>query len=190
MNREERRRARAALFAGLTGRAVPGGAQDTRSQLLAAYGTDNRGRPNTRAAAAALGVSQRTVQRWITTTGRQRNRPRPDHAKALATRARQAASTKLGRTNALKTLAGDRASRHGASLTTRGIQGVRSAGRDYTRPRTVTLDLNPDQVQALRMAYIDSGDTGALRWLEAHFDREYAAGWGFDSLDSMNLGPR
>ncbi len=51
MNRDEQRRARAALFAGLTGRPVPGGAMDTRGQLLAAYGTDVRGRPNIRAAA-------------------------------------------------------------------------------------------------------------------------------------------
>jgi len=90
----------------------------------------------------------------------------------------------------LKPLADDRAARRGASLTTRGTQGVRSAGRAYTRPRTVTLDLDPTQVQALRQAYVDAGHTGALRWLENHFDNDYAAGWGFDSLDDLNLGPR
>jgi hypothetical protein len=45
-------------------------------------------------------------------------------------------------------------------------------------------------VQALRAAYVDAGDAGALRWLEGHFDREDAAGWGFDSLDGLELGPR
>src|SRR5664279_1619399 len=87
---------RSLLFASLTGREGDVSGQptgDVPAMLTAAYGPGPRGGVHTRAAAADLGVSQRTVQRWVAGEGHQRNRPAPEHLRTLARKARQAATT-------------------------------------------------------------------------------------------------
>ena len=91
------------LFAVLTGRQgdVSGKAGgDVRGMLMAVGGSSTRTKSGIDLTAAAnkLGVSRRTVERWVKTaqtgTGQ---RPSAPHAKALAAKARQAATTKAGR---------------------------------------------------------------------------------------------
>ena len=98
---------RGKLFAALTGRQVDvsgtAGA-DLRGQLMAVGGPSGRTKSgiDLTKAAKGLGVSRRTVERWVKTeqTG-DGQRPSPGHAKKLATKARQAATTKAGRKAAL-----------------------------------------------------------------------------------------
>ena len=131
---------RGKLFAALTGRQVDvsgtAGA-DLRGQLMAVGGPSGRTKSgiDLTKAAKGLGVSRRTVERWVKTeqTG-DGQRPSPGHAKKLATKARQAATTKAGRKAALagSTVRQAVASR-GARLSITGLQGPRAAGRDYMR---------------------------------------------------------
>lgn len=90
----------------------------------------------------------------------------------------------------MKALAEDRAARRGRVPDhPRNPRGPLRRPRLYPPPNR-HLDLDPAQVLALRAAYVNAGDTGALRWLEHHFDTEYAAGWGLDTLDDITLGTR
>src|SRR3546814_10083193 len=112
------------LFESMTGRTgdVSGAAGGSLTEKLqAAFGPGKRGAPvNVKAAADALGVTPRTVQRWI--SGQIRT-PKADHSKALTRMARQAATTKAGRKAAMASRRGDRASRFGATVRIQGTQG-------------------------------------------------------------------
>jgi hypothetical protein len=176
------------VFSAVTGR--PGdvsGTGDVRDMLLAAFGVGPRGGVNTRAAAAGLGVSQRTVQRWLAPEGRQRNQPRADHLKDLGKRARQAATTKKGRRTALTPARKDAMSRYGAKVLVRGEQGPRRAGRDYSRDRWTDLVLDPADVAAMRAAYEAGGDKGFVAWMENHYDAEYVGGWTFSTIRELHI---
>jgi hypothetical protein len=182
---------RQTLFGALTGRAGevtgrPDG--DLRGMLQAAFGEGRRpGGVNTRAAAESLGVTQRTVQRWLAGAGRQRHRANPEHLRAIAARARQAATTQRGRRAALGAVRQGPLPRHGARLTIRGEQGPSRAGRDYRRFRKVDLMLSPEDVDAALSAYERGGDRGFVTWLEGHADQEYVNDWGFDRIENLEM---
>lgn len=177
---------RNSIFNALTGRGgdiTTGGT--LTDKLVAAFGPGRRGATvNTQAAAKALGVTPRTIQRWV--KGEIRN-PKPSHAQALAKAARQAATTKAGRKAALAAARGDRASKRGATMRIRGQQGP----LDYERyGRTVTLDLNPEQVEAMRDAYEAGGDKGMLGWTTTELDQNYVADWNIVTIDDIRFDPR
>lgn len=183
---------RSTLFAALSGRTGADASGrttgDVRGMLLAAYGEGRRGGVNTRAAAQDLGVSQRTVQRWLAAPGRQRSRPSAGHLRSLATRARQAATTRRGRQAAIAQARKSSMSRYGAKLVVRGDQGPTAQGRQYRRHRKIDLVLDPDAVEAMWSAYEQSGDRGVVSWLESYADQQYVANWGFDSITGLELG--
>lgn len=174
---------RNSLFRAMTGRGgdVTAGASLT-DKLRAAFGPGPRGAVvNAKAAAEALGVSTRTVQRWV--KGEIRN-PKADHVQAITKAARQAASTKAGRKAALAVARDDRASKRGATLTIKGRQGP----LDYERHgRSVTLDLDPSQVRAMRDAWEAGGDNGVLRWTSSTLDQDYVADWNIVSIDDIRF---
>lgn len=181
---------RSALFAALTGREGDVSGQptgDVRSMLAAAYGPGPRGGINTRAAGHDLGVSQRTVQRWVAGEGHQRNRPSSTHLQTLAGKARQAATTRRGRRAALTGARSSPATRYGAKLSIRGVQGPTAAGREYRRPRQIMLQLDPDAVNDMLDAYEARGDKGLVGWLETYSSDTYVDGWGFDSIEHLDL---
>lgn len=185
-------RLRQSLFGGLTGRrdtdvsGRPDG--DLRRLLQTAFGEGRRpGGVDTRAAAEGLGVTQRTVQRWLAGQDRQSHGASPVHMKAIAAKARQAASTQAGRRAATAPVRQGRLSRNGARLTVRGKQGPMRAGNDYRRVRAVDFDLQPRDVDGLLSAYEQEGDKGAVRWLEKHADETYVADWSFESIQDLNL---
>ncbi len=173
------------LFGALTGRAgdVTGAAGGSiTDKLAAAFGPGKRGAAvNVQAAAKALGVTPRTVQRWI--SGQIRN-PKPGHSRDLTRMARQAATTKAGRRAALAATRGDRASRYGATLRIQGTQGP----MDYERPkRWANLDLTGDDIDAMRAAYEDGGDKGLMSWTQGWLDQNYVEDWNIQTLDDWDI---
>ncbi len=185
---------RQTLFGALTGRAGdvtgrPDG--DLRGMLQAAFGEGRRpGGVDTRSAAQGLGVTQRTVQRWLAGADRQRHQANPQHLKAIASRARQAASTQRGRRTSVADVRQGPLARRGARLSVRGVQGPIRAGTDYRRLRRVDVELQPEDVDALLSAYERGGDRAFVSWLEGHMDQQYVADWGFESIADLELrGP-
>lgn len=182
------------IFQALSGRHPATGDPDPErgaltSSLIAAYGTSKRdpSRPNVKAAAKGLGVSERTVQRWITTKGTQQYRPRIATLTKLKTKARQAETTKRGRARAIKQMRA--AHPRGIRVTLAADQGVSA---DYARHRTVTFDLdNPTMSQAFFDAYENGGDAGALSYLTKTSDESYGvSSWWIGSIDHISIqGP-
>lgn len=176
---------RQALFEALTGNAganVTGTSNDVAGMLRTVYGTTRHGQAtvDTREAARRLGVSQRTVQRWI----KNENQPSPDHLKALRTRSRQASTTKRGRARALKrALASAPRPQAGVRVEVAGFQGP----KDYGRDRLSRQKLNPEEYQELLDAYAAGGDQGALTYLQGIYDEKYVDNWQFGSISSFRV---
>jgi len=146
--------------------------------------------------AKELGVTRRTVERWVTTDGTERGKPKPQTLEAVAKKSRQAATTQRGRAKALARMRGGTGvgsggaaiGTYGAKLAVRARQGVVAGGRGYLRDRTISLELDPGQVEAMQAAYAQGGDKAFVQWAENHADANYAAGWGMDRIDSLELG--
>ncbi len=169
----------------ISGRPDPANIKD---QLLAAYGPGRRSEVNTAAAAKDLGVSQRTVERWIAPQGRQRiTNPRLGTLATLAGRAKQAATTKTGRRTAMRTVRvskqGKSLAKYGGKLTIDAVQGP----KNYERDRAITLELTPDQVEAMWAAYEQGGDKAMVGWLNGRGD-DYVGGWSFLQINDFDLG--
>lgn len=178
------------LFTGRAGdiSGLPGGA--LLGQLRAIGGASARtisGIDLTRAA-AGLGVSRRTVERWV---ARERTgvgqRPSPRHAAALAARSRSMATTRAGRVSAMAGTERVASLARGAKLTVSAVQGPRSV--EYMRPRTVSVMLDPDQASAMADAWQGGGQRGLMRWTVGHFRQEYTDGWRFGDVDSLDVQP-
>lgn len=186
---------RSSFFQALTGRAnadVTGSAGgDVRGMLIAAFGTSKRDatKPDTAAAAKSLGVSQRTVQRWLADPTRQHQRPRTETLKKLTTRARQAATTKRGREKAIRDTLLAKGLPTGMRVSVTGQQGPERA---YARFRTANFDLDdPSLSSGFVTAYIDGGDQGAIDWLRDNSDLTYNMDrWYFGEVEDVDIrGP-
>src|SRR5919202_1113461 len=177
----ERQHAEDVVFEAMTGKKAP--VRDpnqltdpnvVRNQIVTAYGRGRRGGPDTAAAARDLGVSRRTVQRWLSGgTG-----VSPQHRQGLQRAARRAAETKTGRRRAL----GEEPRRGGKNMKVKGFQGPTEAGVTYSRNRTVTRQLDADQVDELRLAFAEDGYDGARGWINGNME-EYLEGWRIERLD-------
>lgn len=190
------RRLRGTVFQALTGRTgadVSGSvAGDLLGQLRAVGGPSTRTRSGidlTRAA-SRLGVSRRTVERWVASAaaggGR---RPSPASARTIASRARSAATSQRGRREAVQA-ARAQAAQNGVRLRINGRQGPTRAGRDYLRPRQTFQNLSPDEADSLFDAYERGGEQGFLDWATSYWDQNYLDGWGFDTIDGVEVDPR
>jgi len=185
---------RGKLFTALTGRQadVSGNtAGDVRGMLMAVGGHSSKTQSgiDLTKAAHTLGVSRRTVERWVKTarTGAGQ-RPSAVHAKGLATKARQAATTKAGRRAALAASTTRKAiASRGARLSLTGMQGPRAAGRDYMRKRTTQLELDPADAEAMMGAWENGGEKGFMTWATGHWGSEYLDDWQFDSVDDIGI---
>ncbi len=189
------------VFAALTGITgdVSGAAGGQLRDMLMAIGGPAKTKSgiNLTEVATELGVTRRTVERWVTTDGTERGKPKAATLRTVATKARQASSTQRGRAKALgRGLAGTGVGSRGSGISTygtrlkvRGFQGVIAGGREYLRNRTIGMDLEPHQVQAMQAAYAQGGDKGFVRWLENEADYVEAVGWGVERIDSIDLGP-
>lgn len=190
---------RSTVFGALTGRmgaSVTGhGAAhpDVKGMLLAAYGRTRRGSLDTAAAAKDLGVTQRTVQRWVAGEGHQRiAAPKADTMGKLTKKAKQAATTQHGRRAAIATVReskqGKALANHGGHIRVRGHQGPSAAGKTYKRDREIRLELSPSEVQAMWSAYEQGGDKAFSSWITEHSDNQYVAGWEFERIDELHIG--
>lgn len=183
---------RSKIFTALTGRKadVSGRADgDLTGMLMAVGGPSSRTKSgiDLTKAAKSLGVSRRTVERWVRTqqtgTGQ---RPSKSHAKSLARKARQAATTRAGRRAALA------ASPLGRSIVSRGarisisaVQGPHE--KSYMRRRTTQLDLDPADAQAMLDAWENGGDKGFMGWATDQWGREYLDDWRFGDIDTIDI---
>lgn len=178
------------VFGFVTGRrgAVGSSSGDVTAQLISAYGTSRRDptRPDTAAAAKALNVSQRTVQRWVKGGGL-----RPDHAKKVETQARQAMTTKRGRARAMKaakaTGASDRPPGKNA-ITIGGVQGAQSSIDENYRDRDTSVRVTDDDIASLQDLWVEHGSEGAADWLHAHYDEHYVEDWHFTDVEDIDWG--
>lgn len=174
------------MFSALTGRPAAGRGDSIRAQLITAFGASRRDpdRPDTAAAAKALGVSQRSVQRWVAGQGIS-----PQHTRAVSTRARQAMSTKRGRARAIAAGGSGRPpGRSGQGLIIGGVQGVKSSIADNYRDRETAVRLSDEDLAGLQAAWVEHGDTGAAAWMHQHWDSHYVSGWHFSEIDDVRWG--
>lgn len=186
---------RGQLFSALTGRSGAGLAPGAsiRDKLTTAFGSNRKGNVDTRTAAKELGVSQRTVQRWIAGEGRQRSAPKPATANVIDTKARQAATTKRGRSRAVdamrKSSLGRQMSRGGGTITVRANQGPGS-GVGYQRWRSVMIPITTsdgsNHMDQLWAAYEAGGDAAARAVID-DLAQDYCAGWQFGEVQDFSI---
>lgn len=164
---------------------------DITAMLLGAFGASRRhpDRPDTAAAAKALKVTQRTVQRWLATSDHQHQRPRAATLSTLVTRARQAATTKAGRARTAQ-----QSTRGAIGHVTKGmrvvVSGRQGVSPDYFRQRSANFDIDPDLAPGFVQAWVDGGDAGASRWLVDHCESTYQVGsWAFGTIDQVRIEP-
>ena len=183
---------RGKLFTALTGNSEADvtGKGDVRGMLMAVGGSSSKTKSgiDLTKAAAKLGVSRRTVERWVKTaaTG-QGQRPSPQHAKLLAGHARKAATTKAGRKAAVQVVRDRKTMARGARLAIKGSQGPLRNGKDYPRNRLTQLMIDPDAAEAMLTAYEQGGDKGFMTWATNFYDQEYLEDWGFQTVDSIEI---
>lgn len=182
---------RSALFQALTGRTadVTGSREgELRGMLMAIGGPSTRTGSgiDLTAAAKQLGVTRRTVERWVT-GATERGRPTGKNLTNLVAKSRQAATTQRGRRAALADTRKSQLPSYGAKLGVTGEQGPTRAGRDYRRLRRIDLALDPAEVEAMLGAYEQGGDKGFVSWFEGHADQSYVNDWGIDSVDGVEL---
>ncbi|MGQ4519136.1 hypothetical protein ACUH92_08945 [Dermabacteraceae bacterium CCM 9520] len=176
------------IFSGLTGRNGNPTGDDLRSLIIAAFGTNKRGGPDTRKAAEKIGVSQRTVQRWLAGQDRkERSKPRKENLAKIKVKARQASSTKKGRAEAIQERRTMFANRSTVKISVNGMQGPSVGGRGYARPRQVTLDLTRSQADMLFDAYADGGEREFEELLSGHFSDNYVDSWEFRSITGLKF---
>lgn len=179
---------REAIFGYVTGRDAEGALEegDLRAQLIAAYGTSKRdpSRPDTAAAAKGLGVSTRTVQRWLKgTTGLTKK-----HRAAVASNSRRAMTTKAGRRRVDKASPPLSAPRGKNAIVIEGVQGIVSGITDNYRDRTTAVQIHPDDLEDLRAMWLEHGEAGATAFLHQHYSQHYMEGWHFRSIEAIKWG--
>jgi hypothetical protein len=133
----------------------------------------------TRAAAEVAGVTQRTVQRWITKAGAQRIQRPGAGADLVGTAATQARSTREGRE---RIATGRRATllrNNGAVMRGTAKAGVVTAGgsRLYAKTRRFDHAVGSNTMNATFDAFIEGGEDAAF----GAFNDSFSDGYGGDS---------
>lgn len=177
------------IFSGLSGR-TPTPAKDVgiKEMLQNVYGTVRGGAESvdTKEAARRLGVSQRTVQRWI----RGENKPKADNLKKLSTKNRQSVTTKAGRARTLR-----RAAQHHKALTgskpvrvrVHGYQGIADSDHGM-RQRNSQVKITAEEYSTLMQIAATDGEDAALGYLQALYsDGRYPDNWEFRSIDEFRV---
>lgn len=179
------------VFAAITGREgdVSGQeADDLRGMMLTVGGTSSRTASgiNHRKVARRLGVSVRTVERWVKSSLEgSGQRPSKAHYKKLRTMSRQAASTKRGR--ARETAAVRQRLSRGGKLVITANQGPHSS--DYMRVRTVSEDLSPADIENMLNAWENGGEAGFHQWAQGRLN-DYVDGWRIGDVDELAVTHR
>ncbi|MFH8253013.1 helix-turn-helix domain-containing protein [Microbacterium sp. B2969] len=131
-------------------------------------------------AAKALGVSQRTVQRWLKGV----HTPKQTVMNNLKKKARQAVTTKRGRQQMVRRArANQRIPMGGVKVSVTGTQGP----RDYSRDRTIQQKLTPEEYENFRSAWAMGGDVAAREYLEAVLSEKYVDDWKIGKISGMSM---
>lgn len=146
-----------------------------REVLTDLYGTGPRGGLNTKAAAAELGVSERTVRRWAHT-----GIPSNAHGQALKTQHQDWQHSPEGREAAMNTRRESRLRGRGTTLSFTGVIKISSD----VRRRSTDLVLSAEQVGPIIDALLAGNDDAALDALEDAFGDAFG---GSVSLAIENL---
>jgi hypothetical protein len=172
-------------------RMITGSRPDNLREIVRALG-------GTRAVAGLTGRSQRTVQRWITTSGTERIRaPRQDAAQALNTAFNQARTTREGRQRIADTRRATLLRNNGARMRGSATAGPVSAGgtRLYRKNRVWDHAVGSDTMTATVDAYVDGGEEAAFGAFNDSFGQEYGDGgamfdeWLFTDMSGLEFGP-
>jgi hypothetical protein len=152
----------------------------------------------TRAAAEAAGVTQRTVQRWITKTGTQKiQHPKADTLGRVNAAATQTRATREGR----ERIAGGRRAtlmrHHGARMRGTGRGGIVTPGgeRGYVKDRRFDFSVGANVMDDTYSAYIDGGEDAAFETFNTSFGDEYSQqgaffeGWMFTDMTGLGFTP-
>lgn len=145
------------------------------------FGTTRRGTPNTRAAADELGVSQRTVQRWLK-QGRLPARSRTDAAERLQRAHNRWKNTPTGRQAAISPRREARLRRQGTTMRFLGTVTISSD----KRRRSTTVQVTGDQMGRILDASLSGNDAAAHRELEDAFGQAFggSVSLSIDELDT------
>lgn len=131
-------------------------------------------------AAKALGVSQRTVQRWLKGV----HNPKQTVMENLKKKARQAVTTKRGRQQMVRRArSNQKIPVGGVKVAVTGTQGP----RDYSRDRTIQQKLSPEEYENFRNAWAFGGDVAAREYLEAVLSEKYVDDWKIGNISGMSM---
>lgn len=144
------------------------------------YGTTRRGKPDTRAAAADLGVSQRTVQRWI-----QRGLPRKSRSGGSEQLANRHQGWKASPEGRKASLSSRREARLRNKGTTIQFLGVITISGDRRR-RSTSVPLNGDQTGLILDPLLAGDDAAAHRALEDAFGDRFGGSVSLSDIDSLD----
>lgn len=140
---------------------------------------------STAEAAKALGVSQRTVQRWLKGV----HNPKQTVMDTLKKKARQAVTTKRGRQQMVRRArANQKISGSWVKVAVSGQQGPNDAwDPHYGRDRTIQQKITPEEYENFRNAWAMGGDVAAREYLEAVLSARYVDDWKIGRITSMSV---
>ncbi|MFJ9427983.1 helix-turn-helix domain-containing protein [Streptomyces sp. NPDC101249] len=145
----------AGLFRRIVGSLFPSRQAPARPTTQASHVREKQYGGSTKDMARAFGVTERTVQRWIKGT----RTPKGEDAKKLETAAAAAQVTDKGRERRARQMEREPAGTVRVRVDRAGTFGIK--GSPGVRPRTIELDLKPEQAAALARA-TDENDVQAV----------------------------
>ena len=136
-------------------------------------------------AAKSLGVTVRTVERWL----KGDHSPRKATMDTLKTKARQAVTTKRGRQQMVRRArANQKISGSWVKVAVSGQQGPTDAwDPHYGRDRTIQQTITPEEYENFRNAWATGGDVAAREYLEAVLSARYVPDWKIGRITSMSV---
>lgn len=151
----------------------------TRGQVADLYGTGPRGGPNTKAAAEDLGVSPRTVQRWMQKGAPERSRT--GAPERLSTSHEQWRDSPEGRRSQLGGRREKQLRTQGAQVKYLGAIAISGDPRNR-RTRSTTVSLSGEQMSQILDAQLAGDDRAAHAALEDGFADAFGG--------SLSLSPK
>ncbi|WP_270367018.1 helix-turn-helix domain-containing protein [Microbacterium algeriense] len=136
-------------------------------------------------AAKALGVSVRTVQRWL----KGDHNPKKTTMDAIRKKARQAITTKRGRQQMVRRARANQSIPGSwVKVAVSGRQGPLDASDPhYARDRTIQQKITPEEYENFRNAWAMGGDVAAREYLESVLSARYLPDWKIGHISSMNV---
>lgn len=159
-------------------RKTPEKAPTPGSMVRDLFGETRRGTPNTRAAAAQLGVSARTVQRWI----KQGMPKKSQAADGLAQQHRTWLGSVAGRRARLSTRRESRLRNKGTQMVFYGTVRISSD----QRKRGTTVTVGPERMGRILDASLAGDDTTALSQLEGAFGDAFGGSVQLPEIDQLD----